>query len=112
MALNSIPMTVGRIVGPAAGAYLAAHFGADHIGVEIEGDGVGEGQLDLVALPFHLNLGAGGRLPQFAFLLVHVGADAAARDGASVIMVTHSHLAAEAADRVISLEEVAHAGVA
>ena len=37
---------------------------------------------------------------------------AAARDGASVIMVTHSHLAAEAADRVISLEEVAHAGVA
>ena len=28
MALNSIPMTVGRIVGPAAGAYLAAHFGA------------------------------------------------------------------------------------
>ena len=36
----------------------------------------------------------------------------AARDGASVIMVTHSHLAAEAADRVISLEEVAHAGVA
>lgn len=37
---------------------------------------------------------------------------AAARDGASVVMVTHSHLAAEAADRVISLEEVAHAGVA
>ncbi|MGV0349577.1 ABC transporter ATP-binding protein [Corynebacterium guaraldiae] len=37
---------------------------------------------------------------------------AVARDGASVIMVTHSHLAAEAADRVISLEEVAHAGVA
>ena len=37
---------------------------------------------------------------------------AAARDGASVIMVTHSHLAAEAADRIISLEEVAHAGVA
>lgn len=28
MALNSIPMTIGRIVGPAAGAYLAAHFGA------------------------------------------------------------------------------------
>lgn len=28
MALNSIPMTVGRILGPAAGAYLAAHFGA------------------------------------------------------------------------------------
>lgn len=37
---------------------------------------------------------------------------AAARDGASVIMVTHSHLAAESADRIISLEEVAHAGVA
>ena len=37
---------------------------------------------------------------------------AAARDGASVVMVTHSHLAAEAADRIISLEEVAHAGVA
>ena len=37
---------------------------------------------------------------------------AVARDGASVIMVTHSHLAAEAAARVISLEEVAHAGVA
>ena len=37
---------------------------------------------------------------------------AAARDGASVIMVTHSHLAAEAADRIISLEEVAHVGVA
>ena len=36
----------------------------------------------------------------------------AARDGASVVMVTHSHLAAEAADRIISLEEVAHAGVA
>ncbi len=28
MALNSIPMTIGRIVGPAAGAYLAAHFGS------------------------------------------------------------------------------------
>lgn len=28
MALNSIPMTIGRIVGPAAGAYLAAHLGA------------------------------------------------------------------------------------
>ena len=28
MALNSIPMTVGRILGPAAGAYLAAHVGA------------------------------------------------------------------------------------
>lgn len=28
MALNSIPMTVGRIVGPAAGAYLAAHLGS------------------------------------------------------------------------------------
>ncbi|MGU3501654.1 MFS transporter [Mycobacterium sp. C31M] len=28
MALNSIPMTIGRIAGPAAGAYLAAHFGA------------------------------------------------------------------------------------
>ena len=28
MALNSIPMTIGRILGPAAGAYLAAHFGA------------------------------------------------------------------------------------
>lgn len=27
MALNSIPMTIGRIVGPAAGAYLAAHVG-------------------------------------------------------------------------------------
>ena len=27
MALNSIPMTVGRILGPAAGAYLAAHLG-------------------------------------------------------------------------------------
>ncbi|MCG7445141.1 ABC transporter ATP-binding protein [Corynebacterium sp. UMB0012] len=37
---------------------------------------------------------------------------AAARDGASVVMVTHSHFAAEAADRIISLEEVAHAGVA
>lgn len=37
---------------------------------------------------------------------------AAARDGASVVMVTHSHLAAAAADRIISLEEVAHAGVA
>ena len=37
---------------------------------------------------------------------------AVARDGASVIMVTHSHLAAEAADRVISLEEAAHVGVA
>lgn len=36
----------------------------------------------------------------------------AARDGASVVMVTHSHLAAEAADRIISLEEVTHAGVA
>ena len=28
MALNSIPMTIGRIVGPATGAYLAAHFGS------------------------------------------------------------------------------------
>ncbi len=27
MALNSIPMTIGRIIGPAAGAYLAAHLG-------------------------------------------------------------------------------------
>ena len=27
MALNSFPMTIGRIIGPAAGAYLAAHFG-------------------------------------------------------------------------------------
>ncbi|MFB1294092.1 MFS transporter [Mycobacterium sp. pW049] len=27
MALNSIPMTVGRIIGPATGAYLAAHIG-------------------------------------------------------------------------------------
>ncbi len=27
MALNSLPMTVGRIIGPAAGAYLAAHLG-------------------------------------------------------------------------------------
>jgi MFS family permease len=29
MALNSMPMTVGRIVGPASGAYLAAHLGAE-----------------------------------------------------------------------------------
>jgi MFS family permease len=28
MALNSMPMTVGRIVGPASGAYLAAHLGS------------------------------------------------------------------------------------
>lgn len=28
MALNSMPMTIGRIVGPAAGAYLAAHLGS------------------------------------------------------------------------------------
>jgi len=28
MALNSFPMTIGRIVGPVAGAYLAAHLGA------------------------------------------------------------------------------------
>lgn len=28
MALNSIPMTIGRILGPASGAYLAAHLGA------------------------------------------------------------------------------------
>ena len=28
MALNSMPMTVGRIIGPAAGAYIAAHLGA------------------------------------------------------------------------------------
>lgn len=28
MALNSIPMTIGRILGPAAGAYLAASLGA------------------------------------------------------------------------------------
>jgi MFS family permease len=28
MALNSIPMTIGRIAGPAAGAYLAAHLGS------------------------------------------------------------------------------------
>ncbi|UXA15194.1 MFS transporter [Mycobacterium sp. SMC-8] len=27
MALNSMPMTIGRIIGPAAGAYLAAHIG-------------------------------------------------------------------------------------
>jgi MFS family permease len=29
MALNSMPMTVGRIVGPATGAYLAAHLGPE-----------------------------------------------------------------------------------
>ena len=28
MALNSIPTTMGRIAGPAAGAYLASHFGS------------------------------------------------------------------------------------
>jgi len=28
MALNSMPMTVGRIAGPATGAYLAAHLGS------------------------------------------------------------------------------------
>lgn len=28
MALNSFPMTIGRIIGPAAGAYIAAHMGA------------------------------------------------------------------------------------
>jgi MFS family permease len=28
MALNSMPMTVGRIVGPVSGAYLAAHLGS------------------------------------------------------------------------------------
>jgi MFS family permease len=28
MALNSIPMTIGRIAGPASGAYLAAHLGS------------------------------------------------------------------------------------
>ncbi len=28
MALNSIPMTLGRILGPATGAYVAAHFGS------------------------------------------------------------------------------------
>ena len=28
MALNSMPMTIGRIVGPAAGAYIAANLGA------------------------------------------------------------------------------------
>ncbi len=28
MALNSFPMTIGRIIGPAAGAYIAAHVGA------------------------------------------------------------------------------------
>ncbi|WP_099021117.1 MFS transporter [Mycolicibacterium palauense] len=28
MALNSIPMTVGRMIGPAIGAYLAAHLGS------------------------------------------------------------------------------------
>ncbi|KUI22151.1 MFS transporter [Mycobacterium sp. GA-1285] len=28
MALNSFPMTIGRIIGPAAGAYIAAHLGA------------------------------------------------------------------------------------
>jgi MFS family permease len=28
MALNSMPMTAGRIIGPAAGAYLAAHLGS------------------------------------------------------------------------------------
>ncbi|ABK73268.1 MFS transporter [Mycolicibacterium smegmatis] len=28
MALNSIPMTIGRILGPPIGAYLAAHLGA------------------------------------------------------------------------------------
>jgi MFS family permease len=27
MALNSVPMTVGRMAGPAAGAYIAAHLG-------------------------------------------------------------------------------------
>ena len=36
----------------------------------------------------------------------------AARDGAAVVMVTHSHLAAEAADRIIELQEANHAGVA
>ncbi|MEZ0339383.1 MFS transporter [Mycobacterium sp. pV006] len=29
MALNSIPMTIGRVVGPATGAYLAAHLGPE-----------------------------------------------------------------------------------
>ena len=29
MALNSMPMTVGRIIGPASGAYLAAHLGPE-----------------------------------------------------------------------------------
>lgn len=28
MALNSMPMTIGRVVGPASGAYLAAHLGS------------------------------------------------------------------------------------
>jgi MFS family permease len=28
MALNSMPMTIGRIAGPASGAYLAAHLGS------------------------------------------------------------------------------------
>ena len=36
----------------------------------------------------------------------------AARGGAAVVMVTHSHLAAEAADRIIELQEANHAGVA
>jgi MFS family permease len=27
MALNSIPMTIGRMIGPVIGAYIAAHFG-------------------------------------------------------------------------------------
>lgn len=36
----------------------------------------------------------------------------AARGGAAVVMVTHSHLAAENADRIIELQEANHAGVA
>ncbi|WP_102141905.1 MFS transporter [Mycobacterium hubeiense] len=28
MALNSFPMTIGRLIGPAVGAYIAAHLGA------------------------------------------------------------------------------------
>ena len=36
----------------------------------------------------------------------------AARGGAAVVMVTHSYLAAEAADRIIELQEANHAGVA
>src|SRR5690606_35368266 len=88
----------------------AAELAFDHRAVNVEGNSARHVENELVALALDVDTGAGRALAQLLFLLVHIIADACARDRADTCTDDFLGPAVLAADQVA--EQIAAEGAA